>query len=193
MGRPREFCFDGALSKALHVFWRLGFEGASLTDLTEAMSITRPSLYAAYGNKEELFRKALDLYDETYMGFTQEALAEPTARAVAERLLKGFADVVTNTDHPPGCLGTTGALVCSTAAEPIRQELIRRRASFETTLRRRFEKAKVSGDLPDTANAADLAHFIMTVAYGMSIQASAGTTRQSLQRVAATALQAWPG
>jgi AcrR family transcriptional regulator len=192
MGRPREFCFDGALSKALNVFWRLGFEGASLTDLTEAMGITRPSLYAAYGNKEELFRKALDLYDETYMGFAQEALTEQTARAVAERLLKGFAEAATNTDHPPGCLGTTSALVCSAAAEPIRQELVRRRASFETTLRRRFEKAKASGDLPDTAHPGDLARFIMTVAQGMSIQASAGTTRQSLQRVAATALQGWP-
>ncbi len=155
MGRPREFCIDGALDRALQVFWRRGFEGTSLTDLTEAMGITRPSLYAAYGNKEELFRKALDLYDEKYLAFTRDALDEPTARAVVERLLKGFADIATDKGHPPGCLGTNGALTCSAAAEPIRQELIKRRASYEQALRRRLEKAKASGDLPSTAHPGD--------------------------------------
>jgi AcrR family transcriptional regulator len=192
MGRPREFCIDGALSKALHVFWQRGFEGTSLSDLTEAMGITRPSLYAAYGNKEELFRKALDLYDEQYLAFTREALDEPSAYAVVERLLKGFADIATDKGHPPGCLGTNGALTCSAAAEPIRQELIKRRASFEQALRKRLEKAKTSGDLPATANPGDLACFIMTVTQGMTVQASSGVTRKALQRVAELALRAWP-
>ena len=119
MSRPREFCVEGALSKALEVFWRRGFEGTSLTDLTGAMGITRPSLYATYGNKEQLFRKALDLYDEAYMGFTQEALAAPTAKAVVEQLLTGFALAQTDAHHPPGCLQTNGALACSAAADPI--------------------------------------------------------------------------
>jgi AcrR family transcriptional regulator len=192
MGRPREFCIDSALDRALHVFWRRGFEGTSLSDLTEAMGITRPSLYAAYGNKEELFRKALDLYDETYLAFTRDALKQPSARGVAECLLTGFADIATDTGHPPGCLGTNGALACSAAADPIREELVRRRASYETALRRRLEKAKTANDLPDSAHAADLARFIMTVTQGMAVMASSGATRQSLHRVAAIALQAWP-
>jgi AcrR family transcriptional regulator len=192
MGRPREFCVDGALDRALQVFWRRGFEGTSLTDLTEAMGITRPSLYAAYGNKEELFRKALDLYDETYLAFTRDALKAPTARAVAESLLRGFADIATDTGHPPGCLGTTGALACSVAAEPIREELVKRRAAYEAALRRRLEKAKAAGDLPATTHPANLARYIMTLTQGMAVMASSGATRKSLQRVAEIALEAWP-
>ncbi len=192
MGRPREFCIDSALDRALHVFWRRGFEGTSLSDLTEAMGITRPSLYAAYGNKEELFRKALDLYDETYLAFTRDALKRPSAHAVAECLLTGFADIATDTGHPPGCLGTNGTLACSAAADPIREELVKRRASYEAALRRRLEKAKAANDLPSSANPADLARFIMTVTQGMAVMASSGATRQSLHRVAAIALQAWP-
>ena len=192
MSRPREFCVEGALSKALEVFWRRGFEGTSLTDLTEAMGITRPSLYATYGNKEQLFRQALDLYDESYMGFTREALTEPTARRVVERLLTGFALAQTDAHHPPGCLGTNGTLACSAAADPIRDEIVKRRTSFESALRRRIEKAKAAGDLAEDANPADLARYVMTVANGMAIQASSGASRQSLQRVVATALKAWP-
>jgi AcrR family transcriptional regulator len=192
MGRPREFCTEYALGRALELFWRRGFEGTSLTDLTQAMGITRPSLYAAYGNKEELFRKALDLYDEVYLGFTRDALHEPTARAVVERLLKGYADAATDHDHPPGCLGTSGALTCSAAADPIREELVKRRAAFELALCERLEQAKAAGDLPATAHAADLARFVMTITQGMAVQAASGATRQSLQRVAVMALAAWP-
>ena len=192
MGRPREFCTEHALGRALELFWRRGFEGTSLSDLTEAMGITRPSLYAAYGNKEELFRRAFDLYDETYLGFTREALKETTARAVAERLLEGYAVAATEANHPPGCLGTTGALACSSAAEPIRQELVKRRASFEILLCRRLEEARAAGDLPASAQPTDLARFIMTVTQGMAVQASSGATRHALQRVAAMALAAWP-
>ena len=192
MSRTREFCVHDALSKALQVFWRSGFEGSTLSDLTEAMGITRPSLYATYGNKEELFRKALDLYDETYLGFTREALGEGTARGVAQRLLSGFAMAQTDSKHPPGCLGTTGALACSAAVEPIRQELVRRRVAFEANLRRRLEAAKDAGDLPADSEPADLARFLMTVAAGMSVQAMSGATREALHRVVATSMRAWP-
>ncbi len=192
MVRPREFCTQQALGRALEVFWRQGFEGTSMSDLTEAMGITRPSLYAAYGNKEELFRKALDLYDEAYLGFTRDALKEPTAYAVAERLLNGFASAATTAEHPPGCLDTTGALACSSAAEPIRQEMVRRRGVFEGLLRRRLEDAKASGDLPPEAEPADLARFVLTLTQGMAVQASSGASRRSLQGVAVLALACWP-
>src|SRR5213082_3312703 len=88
-GRPREFDIDEALAAALRVFWSKGYEGASLTDLTEAMGITRPSLYAAFGNKESLFRKALDLYEREKLAYMDEALKQPNARAVARHLLEG--------------------------------------------------------------------------------------------------------
>ena len=109
----RGFDAAEALDKALHVFWQHGYEGASLSDLTEAMGINRPSLYAAFGNKEELFRRALDRYAEKGPGAVhRKALAEPTARAVVERLLNGVAEFLTEPNNPPGCLAVQGALSC---------------------------------------------------------------------------------
>src|SRR5438046_9448921 len=103
-GRPRTFDVDKALDRALNVFWRKGFEGASLPDLTRAMRINRPSLYAAFGNKEQLFRKALDRYAEGPARYVREALEESTARAVAQQLLRGTIDLATDRRHPRGCL-----------------------------------------------------------------------------------------
>ena len=99
-GRPREFDADEVLDRALEVFWRKGYEGASLSELTEAMGINRPSLYAAFGNKEELFRKALDRYADGPAAYTREALNAPTARGVLERLLHGAAEALTHPDYP---------------------------------------------------------------------------------------------
>jgi AcrR family transcriptional regulator len=192
MGRPREFVIDEALDAALQVFWSKGYEGTSLSDLTDAMGITRPSLYATFGNKEELFRKVLDRYEDVCMRFMREALEEKTSRRVVERLLYGSADMQTDPPHPPGCLGMNGALACSEDAEPIRQELIGRRIAGEAALRRRLEQAKAEGDLPKTADPAALARYVMTVAQGMAIQAASGARRADLHQVIATALMAWP-
>ena len=192
MGRPREFCFETALERALVVFWRHGFEGASMTELTEAMGITRPSLYASFGNKEQLFRKALDLYDRKYMGFAREALDERSARDVVERLLRGMIMTATDAEHPGGCLVTNGALACSAAADPIKTEVNKRRSAFEAALRRRLEKAEAAHDLPVGSDPADLARFVMTLAGGLSLQAACGVCRGSLTRTVEFALRAWP-
>ncbi len=192
MGRPREFDTGKALAAALDVFWRRGFEAASLTDLTAAMGITRPSLYAAFGNKEALFHRALEHYEATFMRFAREALAAPTAREVIERLLYGYADMQTGAEHPPGALETNGALVCSNAAEPIRQMLIGRRMEDEVALRRRLERARDEGDLPRDCDPASLAPFVMAVACGMSVKAASGAGRDALHQVIETALLAVP-
>ena len=183
---------EGALARALEVFWRRGYEGASLTELTEAMGITRPSLYATYGNKEELFRKALDLYDARHLGFARAALAAPNAREVAARLLAGFADLATGIDNPPGCLGTVGALACSTAADPIKAELTRRRGLFEGELVQRLMQARAEGDLAEAEVPTDLARYVMVVAGGLAVQGAGGATRASLARAVEMALRAWP-
>lgn len=192
-GRPREFDADEALDRALHVFWRQGYEGASLTDLTEAMGISRPSLYAAFGNKEDLFRRALDRYSETGPGAVQrEALDQPTARAVVERMLRGAAMCLTDPDNPRGCLAVQGALSCGEAAESIKNELCGRRAAGEAALRARFERAKADGDLNADADPQALARFVVTVQQGMSVQAAGGASRDDLMAVAEMALKAWP-
>src|SRR5882724_11025454 len=179
MGRPREFDVDKALDLALQVFWRKGYEGASMADLTETMGITKPSLYSAFGNKEELFRKALDRYVDGPGGYVQVALAKPTARAVLEHLLYGAADAVTDPDHPPGCLAVQGALSCGDAAESIKQELMSRRAIAED-------------DLPAGSDAADLARYISAILQGMAVQAAGGTSREQLRKIAEMALRTWP-
>jgi AcrR family transcriptional regulator len=192
MGRPREFDIDQALEQALHLFWRKGYEGTSITDLTEAIGITKPSLYAAFGNKEELFRKAFDRYVDGPAGYVQIALAKPTAREVVEHLLYEAADAVTNPDNPPGCLAIQGALCCGDTAETIKQELMTRRARGEDDLRRRFQKAVNEGDLPKDSNPIDLARYVSAIVQGMAIQAIGGAGRDDLRRVAELALRNWP-
>src|SRR5438067_10331176 len=125
-GRPREFDVDKALNRALQVFWRKGYEGASMPDLTRAMGINRPSLYAAFGNKQELFRKAVERYASGPAGYVREALELPTARQVVERLLFGAACGATDRKHPRGCLMVQGALTCGDAARPAARELASR-------------------------------------------------------------------
>ena len=192
LGRPRAFCVKQALDRALRVFWRKGYEGTSLSDLTEAMGINRPSLYAAYGNKENLFRKALERYVENGGGFLRAACEQPTARAVIEHLLLAVADGVTCPDSPAGCLMVRCALASSEAADSVRLELARRRADGEALLRQRLEQARAEGDLPAGADPADLARFVTTLYQGMSVQAAGGATREQLRGVARTALAAWP-
>jgi AcrR family transcriptional regulator len=191
-GRPRSFCMDAALDRAMEVFWRKGFEGASLPDLTEAMGINRPSLYAAFGNKESLFKKALDRYAEGPAAKVRAALEQPTARRVAEEWLCATVQMLTNPKHPHGCLSVQGGLACGDAAESIRRELVRHRQVWQDALRDRFRRAIDDGDLPPSADAAHLAQYIATFAQGLAVQAASGATCTQLQGVVQTALQAFP-
>lgn len=191
-GRPRTFDPDKALDRALTVFWKKGYEGASLPDLTRAMGINRPSLYAAFGNKEALFRKAAERYEQGPAGYAREAMELPTARAVVERLLRGGTCPATKRGNPRGCFMVLGALTCGDDAQPARKELASRRAAGEAALRRRLERASEEGDLPPGADPSDLAKYVITVMHGMAVQAAGGASRAELDRVADTALRAWP-
>lgn len=191
-GRPRTFDTGAALERAMRVFWKKGYEGTSLSDLTEAMGINRPSLYAAFGNKEELFRKVMDNYGRGCASYLHAALEEPTARGVAEHLLRRTAEFLSDPDHPPGCLALQGALACGDAAEPVRLELIERRMATTEALRKRFVRAKKECDLPADSEPAALARFLSAVSQGMSVQATSGASSSDLMRIAETAMRAWP-
>ena len=190
-GRPREFDLDEALERALHVFWRKGYEGTSLTDLTEAVGVNRPSLYAAFGNKEELFRKVLERYVSRSASCAAEAMDEPTARRAIERLLGSGVETLDG-DRPKGCLLVQGALTCSEASEPVRQELSRQRQAAEMMLRQRLERAVSEGELAAATDCPGLARYFATIMHGMSVQAATGATPEQFREVIRLAMQAWP-
>jgi AcrR family transcriptional regulator len=192
MGRARAFDADEALDRAMTVFWAKGYEGTSLSDLTEAMGINRPSLYAAYGNKEQLFRKALERYGDGPASYERDALAQPSAREVAEGLLRGAADVQTDPDTPAGCLATLGTTYCADESSPVGKVLIASRLAGHAAIRERFERARAEGDLPADADPKALTHYIGAVVCGMAVLAASGMTRDELDRVIELAMQAWP-
>ena len=192
LGRPRAFDADAALECALQVFWRKGYEGTSLSDLTAAMGINRPSLYAAYGNKEALFRKALDRYAEMAHQSVRCSLDVPSAREAVANVLRKATAVADCALEPRGCLMVSAALTGGEEAEVVRRELAARRADTQALVRCRLERARAEGDLPAGVDPADFARFVATVLHGMSVQAVGGATHVELERVVETALRAWP-
>jgi AcrR family transcriptional regulator len=191
-GRPRGFNYDEALDCAMHVFWRKGFEGASLNDLTAAMGIQPASLYKAFGNKRTLFDKALARYLAGPVAFVHDALNEPTAFTVADRILRRTAEFLADGRSRRGCMTIQAALAGGVEGEPIRRKLIALRVKEQDALRRRFERAKSEGDLPNDADAADLARFVTAIYQAMTVQAINGATREDLLRLSDTALRIWP-
>ncbi|EDY56596.1 MULTISPECIES: TetR/AcrR family transcriptional regulator [Streptomyces] len=191
-GRPRAFDIDEALDRAVLVFWSKGFEGASLDDLTEAMGISRPSLYRAFGNKEDLFYKALERYTEGLTAYFAQALTEPTSRAVATAVLHGTVEAATVPGLPAGCLGVLGALATGDESRPVRDALIAWREEGIAHLTRRFQQAMDAGDLPPSTDPHLLALYLRTVANGIAVQAASGSSRPELLQVANLALGSWP-
>jgi AcrR family transcriptional regulator len=190
-GRPRSFDCDEVLDRAMEVFWRKGYEGTSISDLTAAMGINPPSLYAAFGNKEALFRKALDRYVAGRTSYWVTALEEPTARETVERLLRDGAELLTSECHR-GCMMVKGALTCGDESGTLQREMASRRAQGETSLRQRFERAMTEGDLPPDTDPASLARYVMAITQGMAIQAEGGASRKELEQIVDVALCAFP-
>lgn len=192
MVRPRKLEIDQALEVATHLFWRKGFEGTSVAELTDAMGVTPPSFYFAFGSKEELFRRVYERYRTHHLSYVAEALAAPTAREVAEQMLSGGIEAVTTEGCPPGCLGMSCAGSGAGESAIVSELLAEGRAGQITALRRRFAAAKADGDLPAQADAAALARYIQIVGMGMSVAAQQGVQRRELKRVAEMAMSSWP-
>jgi AcrR family transcriptional regulator len=191
MGRPRGFDTDKALEEAMEVFWRRGCEGATIGELTSAMGINPPSLYAAFGNKEGLLKAALDRYTQRHTEFMHEALGAPKAREAVERILLGIAELQTDPQNPPGCLLVAGGLACGPGSENVPFELAARRARKEEQLRERFTRAREEGDLAPDDDPTALAKFVSAVIIGMGVLASSGSNREELRRVAIIAVKAF--
>lgn len=185
----------------MRLFWERGYEGTSIADLTEAMGIAPPSLYTAFGSKEQLYREALDLYRAEQGRFMAVALAEePTARRAIARLLREAAEIYVGGGggggtggNPGGCMISTGVLSCAPEHRPVAEAVAALRTGAVAALAQRLEQGKAAGELPPDADVAGLAHFYGAVIQGMSVQARDGAPRTVLAAIAETALAAWPG
>ncbi|PXW57285.1 TetR/AcrR family transcriptional regulator [Chelatococcus asaccharovorans] len=193
-GRPRALDRDEALETALQLFWRHGYEGTSIADLTAAMGVTPPSLYTAFGSKERLYQEALDRYGASYGSFTARALAEePTARRAVERILQESVAVYSEGPAPRGCMLASGAVTCAPEHTLVVADLSRRRVATIAAIKARFDRAVIEGELAPSTDTEALAAFYAAVVQGLSIQARDGVERDVLDAVATTALSAWPG
>jgi AcrR family transcriptional regulator len=192
MARPREFDEDEVLQAALRLFWEKGYEGTSLDDLMAAMRLTKSSLYKAFGSKEALFWRVVERYQREFLDFRHAALAEPTPRRIAERLLDGITDLHSGEVNPVGCLELNTALAGSQDAESIRQELIRGRELFRLRLRDRFEETAATAPLPPGMTSDDAASLVISLIQGLAVQAKAGVSRETARRVVRAALLSWP-
>ena len=190
-GRPRTFDADDALERAVEVFWRYGYEGASLHELTAAMGVNKPSLYAVFGSKEELFRRAVARYAEIDMAYVRKALEELTARDVLRTLLHDNVDALTQPGRPPGCLSVQGGVSCGPDNAGVAEFLAASRLAGEQALADRLARAVDEGDLAATSDPTALARFVMTFSEGQAVHAAAGAQRDQLRQSADIALTAF--
>ncbi len=184
LGRPRAFCEEAALEAAMRVFWEKGYEGTSLTDLTDAMGINRPSLYATFGDKEALFRKVMQHYEEGPASYIRNALSQPTARAVFEAVVLGAVHMLSNPRNPRGCLSVQGALATSDEAVPIKDAMTKWRRQGEVDIRERFKRALAEGDLAGDIDPGDLTRYLSILITGLGVQAANGATKAEMTRAA---------
>ena len=191
-GRPRGFDEEEVLDVAMRLFWDHGFDGTSMSELTEAMGINRRSIYAAFGNKEALFTAALERYAAGLGAFVAKARALPTAREVAKAFLRGSVEAFTSSDRPSGCMAVQSALTCSDAAAAVRSDLAARRVAGVNAFRERFDRAQAEGDLPADVDTQALASYIVALSNGISVQANSGIGRAALSRTVEFVLSTWP-
>lgn len=189
MGRPREFDMEQALRAATDLFWRKGYDHASLNDLTAAMKITAPSFYFAFGSKEGLFQKIVDAYQKMQCGIIDAALREESPGDVLRGLLLGYADFFTDPAHPPGCLVLNSSIPV-TPGHPFREHFAEQRRDLRLVLERRFKELGHDGAaLPPGSNPATLARMAVSLIWGMAVEAQSGASRSDLRKTVTAAIQ----
>jgi AcrR family transcriptional regulator len=194
-GRPRSFDPQSALDRALEVFWRNGFKGSSMNELTAAMGISKPSLYAAFGDKESLYRKALERYAALGAARSASILEnEPDARRAIDQYLRATASGLTDPALPGGCFIVNGSADCGASTTPLGVESALRDAmrQGEARLQARLERARIDGQLPKNATVPELAMFFNALLVGMGVLAKSGAHFAELETLIDTAMRVWP-
>jgi AcrR family transcriptional regulator len=192
IGRPLSFDRDVVLRKAMLTFWRYGYETTSISDLTAAMGVTAPSIYATFGDKRRLFLEAVNLYTGDPSAMDEWIHATPTAQDAARSLLVASAERFTGETTPPGCLLASATASGSAACAAVMAAVSQVRLRIETALRQRIERDVTSGFLPEATSPDAMAGMVMAVIQGMSVLARDGAGRQKLLAITEQTLRGWP-
>ncbi|MBB4955965.1 AcrR family transcriptional regulator [Agrobacterium vitis] len=183
-GRPPAFDRAQVLARAGECFWRLGYEGASIVDLTTAMGITPQSLYAAFGSKADLYREALGWYGVAFATLTAESLDKPDPLGTLMAWMESQAKLFTDPNHPPGCMISTAVLGCAVENDPVAQMVSNMREATIARIRDRLERARAEGEMKPDADPNALARFVGAIIQGMSVQARDGASEAELATLA---------
>jgi AcrR family transcriptional regulator len=189
MGRPRGFDENVALDAAMNLFWERGYEGTSMAELSKAMDLTPPSIYAAFGDKKSLFRLAAKRYAAGPAQYQAKALLEPTLREVIFALFRNTVEFLTEPGHPAGCMTLTGAMACSVEADSAKELMTEIRKQNEAAVKARLQQARKSGELAADLNVDDYSRYLSTLLGGLAIQAANGTSKAAMKRTANMALR----
>jgi AcrR family transcriptional regulator len=188
-GRPISFDKDAALEAAMLLFWKRGFEGTSMADLTQAMGLNPSSIYAAFGDKHALFSLAVKRYVDTRAQYATSALKEPTLEKVVRALFHNTVAFLSAPSHPPTCMTLAGAVGCSVEAAPARDLMTQVRRQNQVAIRKRLLEARKSGEFSKDVNVDDYSRYLSSILAGLSIQAANGSTKAELKRTAEMALR----
>lgn len=192
-GRPRGFDRTTALEAAMLVFWKYGFDGTSYPDLTAATGMSKPTLYATFGDKVNLFREAAVAYMARTADVYEGVLNLPTAREAVQAFLRLSCGLETVPGVPLVCFLVQGAMTGSADTEALRHELTVLRRDATTKMAVRFERAQREGELPAASSPVVMAEFFAAVATGLSVQAASGTPAEQLRGAMNMAMSQWPG
>lgn len=193
-GRPRGFDRAQALTLALDVFWRRGYEPTSVAELCSTMGINPPSLYAAFGNKAKLFLEAVDFYERTYWDHTWARMhQEPDVYVAVDRFFKDSAGILLSPLVPCGCLVVIAAINVSSESVEVFEAMKALRLEGIIHFTKRLNQAVLDGQLPAQTDVASLAAVLNTLLEGMSIHVRDGVTLSAMEKVAAHAVKLLPG
>lgn len=192
LGRPRSFDKEETLDQIVDIFWRHGFEASTMSTIVKLTGVEKPSLYSAFGSKEQLFQLAFERYWSRLMTVASTHLHNVSARNGITSLLHALIDYQTQPGLPHGCLTVHGSLVGTSESTEIRSTLIKRRGHIKAAIKMRLEQAKADNELPPGTNTEGLSDYFATVIQGLAVQAASEANPKALHSVADLAMQVWP-